>query len=152
MDEMCKRYSFDPKYFLGFENFLGRALFSNPEFFDDNYSLYVRKIGVSPFFARRFVLPFCSGSAETHFPSEERKNDATSIDQNRMTPRKGKKFTRWKQNTLEENVSFFPSFHPLCAIHSPHSGLPSVVRVKWFFVGLAPVPIFSRWLRSERNS
>lgn len=57
MDEMCKRYSFDPKYFLGFENFLGRALFSNPEFFDDNYSLYVRKIGVSPFFARRFVLP-----------------------------------------------------------------------------------------------
>lgn len=94
MDEMCKRYSFDPKYFLGFENFLGRALFSNPEFFDDNYSLYVRK--------RRFPIfraSFCSsgsGSAETHFPSEERKNDATSIDQNRMTPRKGKKFTRWK--------------------------------------------------------
>lgn len=65
----------------------------NHEFFDDNnYPLDVPSVGgcsVSPFFLRRFVPPRLpgSGSAETHFPSEERKNDATSIDQNRMTPR-----------------------------------------------------------------
>lgn len=134
----------------------------NREFFDNNnYPLDVPSVGgcsVSPFFPRRFVPPRLpgSGSAETHFPSEERKNDATSIDQNRMTPR--------EKSSLEiehaRGKCFFFLSLSLSASHAPPTrriplcGLPSVVRVKWFFVGLVPVAIVSRWLRSpiERNS
>lgn len=132
----------------------------NREFFDENnYPLDVPSVGgcsVSPFFPRRFVPPRLpgSGSAETHFPSEERKNDATSIDQNRMTPRE--KSLLDGNRTRSRKMFLFslslPASHSPPTRRIPLCGLPSVVRVKWFFVGL--VPVVSRWLRSpiERNS
>lgn len=153
---------FNLEYFLRFENFPGRAYRVTANF---SVIIIIRWMfhqwcSVSPFFPRRFVpsrLPG-SGSAETHFPSEEkRKNDATSIDQNRMTPRK--KSSPDGNGTRGKCFFFFPSLSlspPMCHQLATfrRAAFLLVVRVKWFFGGLVPVAIFSRRLPSpiERNS
>lgn len=119
---------FNLEYFLRFENFPGRAYRVTANF---SVIIIIRWMfhqwcSVSPFFPRRFVPPRLpgSGSAETHFPSEEkRKNDATSIDQNRMTPRE--KSSPDGNGTRGKCFFFFPLFlsHPLCATNSPHSAV-----------------------------
>ena len=109
---------------------------------------------VSPFFPRCLILFLRAlpdlGQRKTHFPSEERKNDATPIDQNRMTPREkssldGNRTRSRKMFLFSLSLSLsLPTPYAPPTRHIPPRGLPCVARVKWFFAGLVPAAIFSR--------